>query len=619
MHLLSSKIHPDGSRQDSTYRMGARRARRSKDCLIHHRRLFKALSRKLLPTQKRKISACRMFSVSPLSISIGSQLPNGGDDADRPGPFAATVGVLALFVLLSGCISPKTPTLFPHTNESTSTAVTLVPVTPFMRGISYSSGKPGEYSSLQSDTTLAQVIKPMGANWIALIVTCYQDNITSTQIRCMTDSSTPTDDDITHAIQYAHSLGIRVMLKPHIELINDPTHWRGEIDFGSDEKAWRAWFEAYTNFVTHYATLAQMTGADYFAVGTELPSTSSRADQWRAVVNSVRAVYSGLLTYAAYPGEEGKVTWWDAVDAIGVDAYYHLTQSNHPTVAELKAAWAPIVSRLGQLSGRWNRPIVLTEAGYRSIDGANQDPSDSQTFGWLDLQEQADCYQALVEAFSGKKWWGGVFWWDWTTNPNQGGYSDTDFTANDKPAENIIRKFYGASLRPTPTPTPAVMVDEKSQLVVYADGLGSGWTNGSWDSTVDLSFRDIDRSGGTVIKVSPRAWGGLSIRHRELDTSPYYWLEFYINGGSEGERQLRIWLSGPADVGLPTGVELANLAYFESGTWLPNRWERIRIPLHDVGASKTMISAVNIQEFTGRGQSDFYVDGIRLIGAVQQR
>ena len=458
----------------------------------------------------------------------------------------------------------------------------------------------------------------MGVNWITLFPTCYQENITSTQIRCRTDTSTPTDDDLTHAIQYAHGLGIRVMLKPHIDVTNDPAHWRGQIDFGGDEGGWKAWFASYTDFITHYATLAQRTGADYFAVGTELPNTSSRADQWRAVVKAVRAIYSGPLIYAANQGEEVNVTWWDAVDAIGVDAYYPLTQTNQPTLAQLKAAWAPIASQLGQLSRRWGRPIVFPEIGYRSIDGTNQAPYDYQMTGSVDLQEQADCYQAVFETLTGQDWWRGVFWHNWTTIPTQGGPYDEDYTANNKPAEDVLRKFYGASLRTTPTPTSALAVDEKNQLVIYDDSLGTGWADWSWNATVDWAFRDIKQSGNTAIKVSLKNWGALSLHHRGIDTSPYRWLEFYLNVGDNTQRQLAVYFNDESDTEMSPKIELVNPLLIEGGKLLPNQWQRIRIPLTDMGASQTTIVRVNIKDNTGSGQKDFYVDGIRLIGALSQ-
>lgn len=318
---------------------------------------------------------------------------------------------------------------------------------PFQKGVVYVSWWRGEYASAESDATLSSVIKPMGVNWVSIVVTCYQRDRTTTQIQC-DEKRTPTDDDLRHAIQYAHDLGLQVMLKPHVDLSDDDDHWRGEIGFGDDEKAWKAWFASYTDFITRYAALSQEAGVEYFVVGTEFGSASHREVEWRAVAAAVRAAYHGPLTYAANYGDEVvAVKWWDAVDAIGVDAYYPLTDKDDPTVEELKVAWTPIVERLGQVSEEWNRPIIITEIGYQSRDGTNRTPWGVED-DMLDLQEQADSYRALFESFRGKDWWQGVFWWAWDIHPDQGGPANSNFTANDKPAENVLRLNYGAPPRP---------------------------------------------------------------------------------------------------------------------------------------------------------------------------
>lgn len=331
---------------------------------------------------------------------------------------------------------------------------TLAAMSDFQKGVVYTSWRHNEYSSIDSNVTLLQLIKPLGVNWLSVVVTCYQDSIVSTEIRCSPDSKTPTDADLIHVIQFAHNLGLRVMLKPHIDISDDSLHWRGQIDFGDDEQSWKAWFGSYTDFITHYADLAQALNADFFVVGTELVDTSGRADQWRSVIQSIREHYSGPLVYAANWGEVWDISWYDALDAIGVDAYYPLTESDQPTAADLTAAWRPIVARLGELSRKWKRPIIITEIGYRSIDGTNRDSSGATKPMSIDLQEQADCYQAVFNAFKGQSWWHGVFWWNWTVDPAQGGPVDEDYTANNKPAENVLRQNYGVPLREIPTQTP---------------------------------------------------------------------------------------------------------------------------------------------------------------------
>ncbi|MDD4929799.1 MAG: hypothetical protein PHP85_11025 [Gallionella sp.] len=318
----------------------------------------------------------------------------------------------------------------------------LSPMSAFQKGIAYASWWHGEYSSAASDRTLTQSIVPLGVNWIAIVVTCYQEKIHSTRIQCTPESSTPTDADLIHVIQYAHRAGLRVMLKPHIDLSDDARHWRGEIGSGNNEAEWVAWFKSYSAFITHYAALAQNTEADYFVIGTELEGTTTRSGEWRKIIKAVRKNYNGPLTYAAHHlGEEFNINWWNALDAIGIDAYYPLTHTDHPTLAQITRAWTPIVSRLDKLSKKWGLPVILTEIGYESLVGTNRSPWQVKEHT-IEFEEQANCYRAVFDAFQDQKWWRGVFWWVWTVKPTPGGSSSDDFTARGKPAEDVLMIHY---------------------------------------------------------------------------------------------------------------------------------------------------------------------------------
>lgn len=325
----------------------------------------------------------------------------------------------------------------------------MSPPNAFQKGLVYASWLPGEYASAASDATLAHAIKPLGVNWISIVVTCYQDDISSTRIQCNPEL-TPTDSDLKHIIQDAHRTGLRVMLKPHLDLPRQSSHWRGEIGTGLDATAWQDWFASYTAFITHYARLAQQTHADYFVVGTELESTTGHVREWRAIIKAVRTLYTGRITYAAHhQSEEFAIVWWDALDAIGIDAYYPLAANDHPTLPQIKAAWKPIVSQLEYLSRKWRRPIILTEIGYESIEGTNRTPWHAKGQR-IEFQEQADCYQAVFEAFSGKPWWQGIFWWVWTTRTLQNSARTESFTTYNKPADEVLKTGYQAISLPQP-------------------------------------------------------------------------------------------------------------------------------------------------------------------------
>ncbi len=164
------------------------------------------------------------------------------------------------------------------------------------------------------------------------------------------------------------------------------------------------------------------------------------------IVAGIHARYNGPLVYAAlYGGEETRLTWWDAVDYIGVDAYYELADTNDPSLDELRAAWSPHVATLASLADTWGKTILLTEIGYRSMDGANRQPWDPWRPGSVDHQEQADAYQSAFESVCGQPWLAGMYWWYWRTDSSQGGEYDDDYTPHNKPAEQVLSRWYHSS------------------------------------------------------------------------------------------------------------------------------------------------------------------------------
>lgn len=98
-------------------------------------------------------------------------------------------------------------------------------------------------------------LQSTGANWVAIVVTQYQDKIDTTDIYPLYDPIysdyytyiTATNQELASAIEKAHELNMKVMLKPHIDLTRDPNHWRGDIGRGfKNESQWSSWFDSYT-------------------------------------------------------------------------------------------------------------------------------------------------------------------------------------------------------------------------------------------------------------------------------------------------------------------------------------------------------------------------------------
>lgn len=324
-----------------------------------------------------------------------------------------------------------------------STIQAAIPIEPFQNGINYVAWWQGVYQNPGADEMMRGLLD-INRNAISIVVTCYQDKHTDTEIRCDLPR-TPTDEDVVFAIRQARTLGLQVMLKPHVDLNHDPTRWRGDIGRGfTTEAEWAAWFASYRQFISHYARLAQAEGIAQFVVGTELLSTSQRETEWRAIVAEVRRHFSGRLVYASnHGGEETAVTWWDALDYIGVDAYYAVSTHDEPTLDELHAAWKTPLATLAALSSKYNKPILITEIGYRSANGTTMAPWEYETRSWFDDEEQALAYRAALDMLcpqlAPQPWLAGIYWWDWHPRPERWS-RNRDYTPHNKLASDVLRQ-----------------------------------------------------------------------------------------------------------------------------------------------------------------------------------
>ncbi len=488
----------------------------------------------------------------------------------------------------------------------------------FQKGMSYAAYWSGLYGTPGADLSL-ELLADTGTDWVAVIVTAHQESHTSTTI-IRDHESTPTDAEVVAAIQKAHSLGLNVMLKPHVDLFDEISggYWRGDIGTGfTTEAQWAAWFAAYRDFIEHYAAIAQANGVEQFCVGTELSGTSHRANDWRNVAAGVRVVYSGPIVYAANQGgEEVSVTWWDAVDYIGVDGYYILNTdiSEHPTVADLEAAWTTPKQILANLSATYGKKIILTEIGYRSQHGCSCHPWDWWTPSELDQEEQAYAYEAAFRQLYDQPWLTGIYWWMWSTDRFASGPCDDGFSPHQKPAEAVLRAWYGGS--PSSSSTSLMLPDPSQALNIYTDGLAAGWQNWSWwTPTLNMASTDPVYDGSQSLQAAVDPWGAVSLWNPGIDQSAYSWLEFRILGSLAEDQHLVLFVE--TDDGIEQDhVPVDDCRHIEGGTLATDQWKLVRIPLSDLNRSGKHISRITVQNQSSVTAS-FWIDDLRLIGAQE--
>ena len=98
-----------------------------------------------------------------------------------------------------------------------------------------------------------------------------------------------------------------------------------------------------------------------------------------------------------------------------------------------------------EVSKTHNKPILFTEFGYRSVDFSGREPWKSdRSMNQVNLQAQVNTTKALFETFWKEGWFAGGFIWKWFHNHDKvGGENNTQFTPQNKPAEQLIKKLYG--------------------------------------------------------------------------------------------------------------------------------------------------------------------------------
>lgn len=285
----------------------------------------------------------------------------------------------------------------------------------------------------------------LGCTWVSITPFGRIWDLRSTEIHM--DFEARWEDNraaVLRMIAQAHARGLKVLLVPHLWV--ETGGWRGEIDPGTEE-GWARWFDSYTRFVTEWARVAEEGGVEMLSIGVEMKSSSqTRGLQWFAVIDAIRRVYSGMLTYSANWDEVPQVVFWDRLDLVGINAFYPLADRPGAGLEQLRRGALARAEELEAWALRTGRSVLFTEFGYT----ARPDPAvrpwewpDGMTGVRVDEDAQADAYRALLEAFVGRPWFAGAFVWRYYANPMDASQEPPwGFSPRLRSAEGVLREFF---------------------------------------------------------------------------------------------------------------------------------------------------------------------------------
>jgi hypothetical protein len=281
----------------------------------------------------------------------------------------------------------------------------------FLRGVSYamSNSIDASYASPRSRETLGRLAQ-LGANSIAVMPFGWSRDAESPALSFVhRRPQGETDESTVRAITDAKAAGMSALVKPQIWVGGEV--FVGRIAMRSDAD-WKRWFENYRRFVVHHAVVSEAARASLFCAGTELVATEGRASQWRETIAAVRLATGAPLTYAAnWVAGAVRVTFWDALDAIGVDFYDPLAADPEASDSVLEAGARAASRPLADLSRRLGKPVVFTEAGYPLAKAAWLAPHDENSGRPAAPSDAARAIAAVYRALEREPWWRGVYWW----------------------------------------------------------------------------------------------------------------------------------------------------------------------------------------------------------------
>ena len=275
-----------------------------------------------------------------------------------------------------------------------------------------------------------------------------------------------------------------------------PENWPWRPDHPDHQRFTAEFWETYTQQAEHFASIAEDEGVALFSLGTETdrlfrsrpdhhdPSrpesgymSNDFGDELRTMVDRVRAVYSGRLTYdmhastLIYADHHGRGSgtghlWEDLdLDVVGISGWFPLTSSPPATVLsvpQLQTSYESIFSDLLVPLAARNpgRAIVFTEYGSMDVVEAPADPGagerhsepktllDQNRNGLDDGEEtQANIFQAFFTASASHPGLvNGAFFWDnWIATDAMWAEFWLDrrsFALRGKLAEAVVRDAY---------------------------------------------------------------------------------------------------------------------------------------------------------------------------------
>jgi len=278
---------------------------------------------------------------------------------------------------------------------------------------------------------------------------------------------TPGDHEVYKIIDYMHSNGIEVTLRPMLE--TQDGNGRLQVWFQDDRERipgrisdhWKRWFESMTLRSQHYARIARDAGCVRYGLDSELDRTIHHHDHWKQVISAVRGEFNGVVTscHTTHCGlidweQEMKNPdhWWRDLDELQMSCYESGADAPGWSTEQMIQKLMPSRDRFRRIADAYGKPISFGECGCTSSFGGAISPSGWEGEGGYSPMEQANYLDAILSLFWEEPWWAGIYWWKWDEQNKRPAFSDDPagdkgFQLYGKPGGEVMQRWFGRADR----------------------------------------------------------------------------------------------------------------------------------------------------------------------------
>jgi hypothetical protein len=264
-----------------------------------------------------------------------------------------------------------------------------------------------------------------GANWLFFSPTWSfsKENKSTAGLKMGRDAYSA---DILKIKEKAKEAGLTFAIYPQINSVEPiDIYWSSS---GLSYNWWQKWFDEYERFIINYVDFSEIYGIKTIIIGGKsvapafpngrLPNGNFSntpydfKDRWGKLMEKIRSRYSGQIGFALpySPKFDNFPEMISSADFIYLELGSAIAASNAPSVDDLATKLSSMFDGdIYKLYATFQKPVIIG-LNYYSYDGSASDCINSNSTcanlnnGSIDVDEQADIYQAVLKTTVSRPW-----------------------------------------------------------------------------------------------------------------------------------------------------------------------------------------------------------------------